>query len=85
MEWDGCPGSRQRRDFQSFRMRAFIFYSIEMEKVNKTLQYFWGHLNDPVKGFRSKTFPVPPLAGTSVPCGRFYKELKCYPDSGFTL
>jgi hypothetical protein len=23
-----------------------------MEKVNKTLQYFWSYLNDPVKGFR---------------------------------
>jgi hypothetical protein len=39
---------------QSFRMRFFIFYSIEIEKVNKTPQYFCNHLNDPVKGFRSK-------------------------------
>jgi hypothetical protein len=44
-------------------MRAFIFYRIEMEKMNKTLQYFWSYLYDPVKGVRSKKF-------SSIP-GRF--------------
>jgi hypothetical protein len=56
-------------------MQAFIFYRIEMEKMNKTLQYFWSYLYDPVKGARSKTFPAS-LAG--FPQGRFYKVLKCY-------
>jgi peptidoglycan/xylan/chitin deacetylase (PgdA/CDA1 family) len=53
-----------------------------MERVNKTLQYFWSHLNvvdstlrDPVKCFRSKTFPASLTGGS---WGRFYKALKCY-------
>jgi len=28
---------------------SFIFYGIGKEKVNKTLQYSWNHLNDSVK------------------------------------
>ena len=72
MEWDWLPG---QRCFQIFRMRSFIFYSIEIEKVNKRLQYFWSHLNDPVRSFRSKTFPA---SLTGVLWGRFYKALTCY-------
>jgi hypothetical protein len=48
-------------------MRAFIFYHVDMEEVNGTKQSLWSHLNNPVKGFRSKTFTVLPLAGTNVP------------------
>ena len=78
MEWDWPPG---QRCFQSFRMRSFIFFSIEMGQVNKTLQYFCSHLNDLVKGFRSKTFPA---SLTGVPSVRFNKALKCYFNSIFT-
>ena len=31
-----------------------------MGKANKTLECFWGHLNDSVHGFRSKTSPASP-------------------------
>jgi len=51
-------------------MRFFMFYRIETGKVNKVLQYFWGHLNDLAKGFRSKTLPAS-LPG--VPWGDFTK------------
>jgi len=54
-------------------MRFLIFNDIEIWKMSKTLQYYWSHLNNPVKGFRSKTFPVPPLAGTGGPWGDFTK------------
>ncbi len=47
-----ASGSRQGQDFQSFRMRSFVFYSIGMEKVKKALQYFSRLPDDPVKGFR---------------------------------
>jgi hypothetical protein len=29
-----------------------------MEELTRTLQYFWNHLNDTVKGIRSKTSPA---------------------------
>jgi hypothetical protein len=29
-----------------------MFYRIEMGKLNKVLQYFWSHMNNPAKGFR---------------------------------
>jgi hypothetical protein len=56
-------------------MRSSMFKSIEMEKVNKTLQYFWDHREDTLKGFRSMTIPA---SLTGDPRGRSYKELKCY-------
>jgi hypothetical protein len=40
--------------------------------MGKTLQYFWGHLSNPVKGFRPKTFPV---SLTGLFRGRFSKAL----------
>jgi hypothetical protein len=39
-------------------MRSFTFYPIEERNLNKMLQFFWSHLDHPVKGFRSKTFPA---------------------------
>jgi hypothetical protein len=58
--------SRQGRDFQSFRMRSFIFYGFETMRVNEMLPSHSSHLNEPAKGFLSKTFPVPSLADTGV-------------------
>jgi hypothetical protein len=54
----------------------FIFYSIEIRKANETLDDYWGHLNELVKGYRSKNFPVPPLAGVGAPSGRFFQNTK---------
>ncbi len=56
MEWKWVLHSRQERDFQSFEMRLSVMNSIEMEEGKKALRYFWNHLNDLRKGFRSKTF-----------------------------
>ncbi len=77
MKWGESPG---QRCFQSFRMRSFIFYSNKTFKVNKTLQYFWNHLNvvdstlrDSVKGFRSKTFPT---SLTGFPSGAILQSAK---------
>ena len=50
--------SAGQRCFQSLRMRFFVVLRIQMEKVIKTLQYFWNHLIDLIKGFRPKTFPA---------------------------
>jgi hypothetical protein len=40
MECVWIPPSRQRPDFQSFGMRGFIVYAIEMKEVNIVPQYF---------------------------------------------
>jgi hypothetical protein len=73
----GCnlsSGSYQGQGFQSFRSRVVIFYGIETKKLNKAMYYYWSHLNNPVKGFRSKTFPVPPLARTGIQLVDFSKH-----------
>jgi hypothetical protein len=44
-----------------------------MEEVIKTLQYFWSHLNDPIKGFRPKTFSA---SLTGIPWERYGKAVK---------
>jgi hypothetical protein len=41
--------------------------------MNERLQHFWSHLNNPAKGFRSKTFPT---SLTGVPRGEGFKALK---------
>jgi hypothetical protein len=54
----------------------FIFYSIEIRKANETLDDYWGHLNELVKGYRSKNFPVPPLAGDGAPIREIFSKHK---------
>jgi hypothetical protein len=67
-------GSREGWDFQSFRMRSFIFYGFETWKVNKTLLSNWSHLNEPGKGFRLKIFLIPAFAETGVTWADFSKR-----------
>jgi hypothetical protein len=55
-------------------MRSFIFYGFETKNVHETLPSHWSHLNEPVKGFLSKTPPIPHLAGTDVTGADFSKH-----------
>ena len=54
----------------------FIFYSIEIRKANETLDDYWGHLNELVKGYRSKNFPAPSLAGADALSGKSFQMKK---------
>ena len=66
---------------------GFHIDTIEIWKMNQTLQHFWDKLNHPLKGLRSKTsgsfppkggFPeIRPASLTGVPVAIF-KALKCY-------
>jgi hypothetical protein len=71
---DGELGHRSEM-VPKFRMRSFIGYDIEMKEINKTPQYYWSHLNKPLKVSALKLNP-PSLTG--VLWGRFFKALKCY-------
>ena len=53
-----------------------------MERVKKRCNPYRNRLNDPVKGFRSKTFPA---SLTGVLWGWFYEPLKCYEYCNLTL
>jgi hypothetical protein len=54
-------------------MRIFHIYRVEIREVKETLDNDWGHLNKLAKGYRSKNFSVPPLAGLGPYWGDFFK------------
>jgi hypothetical protein len=54
----------------------FIVCSIEMEKVDETLDYYWGHLNYLTKRLPLYKFSSPALGGGGCPTGEILKDVK---------
>jgi hypothetical protein len=51
-----------------------MFYGFETKKVTETLPSHWSYLDEPVKGLRPKTLPIPSLAGSGVTSADFSKR-----------